>query len=75
LENYANITMDQVKAERDRNHFIVSALTQKPGAATANGLALASKQHRSWICQMIINSCTQTVLQTLEAYEEDHKND
>jgi len=67
--------MDQVKAERDHNHAIVSAWTQKPGAASANGLALASKQHRSWICQLIIDSCTQTVLQTLEAYEEDHKND
>lgn len=75
LENYSNITMEQVKAERDRNSAIVGALIQKPAAATANGLALASKQHRSWICQLIVDSCTQTVLQTLEAYEEEHKND
>jgi hypothetical protein len=75
LENYANIEMEQVKAERDRNSAIVSALINKPAAATANGLALASKQHRSWVCQLIVDSCTTEVLQTLEAYEEDHQND
>jgi hypothetical protein len=50
-------------------------LNAAPGPNTAAGLAVASKQHHTWLSTMISNSCTGDALSTLETFQEDHKND
>ena len=67
--------MRQLQADQDRIHTIVDGLAAMPQANTAEATAIARKHHRGWIANLIGSSCTNKVIQVLEAPEEDHKQD
>ena len=75
LDDYAGITMAEVKAERDRILTLLQACVVNPGVNSQAGLALSSKQHQNWLGEFLASFCFNAVRQVLEACEEDHMGD
>ena len=76
LMDYSTIMLPQVKDARDRTLTYLASLLKLPTTATQAGAEeLTSKQHRQWIAELLNNSWTDTVKDTMDAYDEDHKGD
>jgi hypothetical protein len=76
LENFNAVTLEALIQEKDRIEDTLEMLVEAPQVAEDEGAAeLASKQHRTWIAELLRNSWTSQVAAEMNAFEEETQND
>jgi hypothetical protein len=76
LENFNAVTYDALLQEKDRIEDTLEMLVDTPQNAQDEGASeLASKQHRTWIAELLRNSWTSSVATEMAAYDEETQND
>jgi hypothetical protein len=72
LDDHAVVSLAQVKATHDCICTTIAVLDHVHGARDPLAKHYSSKQHCSWIEELIKNSITSNIHSAFEAYEEDH---
>jgi hypothetical protein len=76
LENFNSVTLDALKQEKDRIEDTLEMLVTLPEEANEEGAQeLASKQHRTWIAELLWNSWTSSVAYDMASFDEETQGD
>jgi hypothetical protein len=76
IENFNSVTFSALLQEKKRVEDTLEMLDDIPMTSTDEGAPeLASKQHRTWIAEMLHNSWTSTVASEMNAFEEETQGD
>jgi hypothetical protein len=75
LENFNAVTFAALLQEKDRIEDTLEMLVDAPQTAEDEGAAeLASKQHHTWIAELLRNSWTSQVASEMNAFDEETQN-
>jgi hypothetical protein len=76
LENFNSVTLATLTQEEERIEYTLEMLEEVPQVYTDEGASeLASKQHRTWISELLCNSWTPNVIADMNAFEEEIQDD
>jgi hypothetical protein len=76
LENFNGVSFEALLQEKERIDDTLEMLDAAPQLATDDGAQeLASKQHRTWIAEMLRNSWTSNVASEMNAFDEETQGD
>ncbi len=76
LENFNSVTLESLLQEKERIDDTLEILASVPKLATDDGaMELASKQHRTWIADLLWNSWTSNVASEMNAFDEETQGD
>jgi hypothetical protein len=76
IENFNSVTLEALKQEKDRIDDTLEMLAEIPESTDDDGAQeLASKQHRTWIAELLRNSWSSSVASDMNAFEEETQGD